>query len=82
MKRVLFSMTEQTHQILKQTSERLDISMSRIVENATLIYALMSYSENGKNIKYLNKLIPKGKADIFDFLEKELKNKNSKRQIK
>ena len=71
-------MTPQTHQILKQTSERLNISMSRIVENATLIYALMSYSENGKNIKHLNKLIPKGKADIFDFLEKEINKPSNK----
>lgn len=73
MKRVLFTMTEQTHKILKETSERLDISMSRIVENATLIYALMSYSNNGDSIKHLNELVPKGQTDIFQFLEKETK---------
>jgi hypothetical protein len=77
MKRVLFTMTEQTHKILKETSERLEISMSRIVENATLIYALMSYSNNGDSIKHLNELVPKGQTDIFQFLEKETKKHKS-----
>ena len=83
MKRVLFTMTEQTHKILKETSQRLEISMSRIVENATLIYALMSYSNNGDSIKHLNELVPKGQTDIYEFLKKESnKDKKSTKQIR
>jgi hypothetical protein len=72
MKRYLFTMTPQTHDILKQTSQRTNVSMSRIVENAVLIYSMMSYANGGDSIKHLNELIPKGQTDIFELLDKEL----------
>lgn len=71
MKRYLFTMTPQTHQILRDTSKRTKVSMSRIVENSVLIYAMMSYANGGESINHLNELIPKGQTDIFELLEKE-----------